>query len=102
SSPSFTAELKDFIAPIPVNLANCGTVRGSKFKDVNGNGTKDSGETGLGGFTFQLMSGGSVVSSTTSAGDGSFSFANVPVGSYTVHEVGQTGWLQTAPASGDR
>jgi hypothetical protein len=34
SSASFTAELKDFIAPIPVNITNCGTVNIHKQDDL--------------------------------------------------------------------
>jgi len=36
SSASFTAEVKDFIAPIPVNIANCGEVNIIKHTDPRG------------------------------------------------------------------
>jgi hypothetical protein len=36
SSDSFTAALKDFIAPVPINLGNCGTVIVRKFTDPSG------------------------------------------------------------------
>lgn len=42
SSDSFTAELKDFIAPVPVNISNCGRV---VVKKVNGSGTALAGAT---------------------------------------------------------
>jgi hypothetical protein len=36
SSSSFTAEIKDFIAPIPVNIANCGEIIVKKHTDPRG------------------------------------------------------------------
>ncbi|HEX6524946.1 MAG TPA: prealbumin-like fold domain-containing protein [Streptosporangiaceae bacterium] len=36
SSASFTAELKDFIAPVPVNISNCGEVKVIKHTDPRG------------------------------------------------------------------
>jgi hypothetical protein len=36
SSASFTAEAKDFIAPIPVNISNCGTIEIIKHTDPRG------------------------------------------------------------------
>jgi hypothetical protein len=36
SSASFTAEVKDFIAPIPVNISNCGSIKIIKHSDPRG------------------------------------------------------------------
>jgi hypothetical protein len=36
SSTSFTSEIKDFIAPIPVNISNCGTIEIIKHTDPRG------------------------------------------------------------------
>jgi hypothetical protein len=36
SSSSFTAEIKDFIAPIPVNISNCGSIEIIKHTDPRG------------------------------------------------------------------
>jgi hypothetical protein len=36
SSASFTAEVKDFIAPIPVNISNCGSIKIIKHTDPRG------------------------------------------------------------------
>jgi hypothetical protein len=35
SSSSFTSEIKDYIAPIPLNLSNCGTIKIVKVTDPN-------------------------------------------------------------------
>ncbi len=80
-------------------------ITGSKFKDINGNGVKDAGEPGLGGFVFDLRSGstttGSVLQTTTSTASGTYAFASaVPPGTYTVTERSQTGWVQTTPTAG--
>ncbi|MDH5422749.1 MAG: SpaA isopeptide-forming pilin-related protein, partial [Acidimicrobiia bacterium] len=45
SSDSFTAALKDFIAPLPINIANCGKVQIEKVNDI---------EAPLAGATFTL------------------------------------------------
>jgi len=36
SSASFTAEIKDFVAPIPVNISNCGSIKIIKHSDPRG------------------------------------------------------------------
>lgn len=89
ASDSFTAELKDFIAPIPVNINNCGTVRIHK--------TDDAGNA-LSGAGFTLYKDNSPVGGTrgsedtatsftcTTDGSGDCSIANVPIGSYWVVE----------------
>jgi hypothetical protein len=58
SSSSFTAELKDFIAPIAVNVSNCGSITIHK---VTENGDSSFGYTTTGGLspsTFSLSNGG--------------------------------------------
>jgi len=76
------------------------TITGLKYKDINANGAQDPGEGGVGGFHFTLTPGGA---STTSAANGTFSFSGLAPGTYTIHEPGETGWLQTDPANnGDR
>jgi hypothetical protein len=77
---------------------------GTKFGDVNGDGVRDSGELGLGGWTIQLLDAAGNVVATTITGTGNaaspagrFCFNNVKDGSYTVREVAQAGWVQTFP-----
>ena len=52
------------------------------FLDTNQNGTLDSGEL-----------------QTTTGANGSYAFAALPAGTYTVAEVPQAGWQQTYPGS---
>ncbi|MDA1048952.1 MAG: hypothetical protein O3C40_00530 [Planctomycetota bacterium] len=75
-------------------------VSGIKFDDVNGNGVKNGGETGLGGWTiFDDDNGNGVLdtgeASTTTNGSGSYSFTVGPNTTLTLREVGQVGWTQT-------
>jgi uncharacterized protein (DUF2237 family) len=79
SSASFTAEIKDFIAPVPVNISNCGSITIHKVTE-NANGT--FGYTTTGSFnptTFSLTTGGTAAQSTQS-------YANTTPGSYSVTE----------------
>ena len=57
-----------------------------KTGNITGKKTSSTG-TDLGGWTMQLKSGSTVIATTTTAADGSFSFTNIPTGTYTVHEV---------------
>jgi len=73
-----------------------GSISGIKFNDLNGNHKLDTGEPGLGGWTIQLEDKhGHVLQSTVTASDGSYSFTNLPAGTYTLVEVMQNGWRQT-------
>src|SRR6185369_13313387 len=55
------------------------------WNDSNGNGAQDSGETGINGVTVQLLdSTGAVITTTTTSGDGSYTFSNLLAGNYTV------------------
>ena len=75
-----------------------GSICGCKFNDLNGNGLKDSrgdGEPGLPNWTIKL-SGAANMTTTTDA-VGNFCFNNLPAGQYTIAEVNQDGWIQTAP-----
>ncbi len=76
------------------------TVSGYKFEDTNGNGVRDNGELGLPNWHITATKGASVKDVTTDAnGFYQFSFAPNETGSWTVGEVNQAGWTQTAPVS---
>src|SRR5581483_10560820 len=79
-----------------------GQLAGVKFNDINGDGTREAGESGLQGWTIQLLSTADVVlATTTTAADGSYTFDGLAAGTYRVREVGQTGWVQTTVNPGD-
>ena len=94
SSASFTAEVKDFIAPVPVTISNCGDVTIIKRSDPRGLDQN---------FSFTSTLAGSEISCTADSTPDSFtlndkgntnsdssanteSCTNVPQGSYTVTE----------------
>src|SRR5207302_1880000 len=102
-------------AQVVIGNFRADSIAGTKFNDLNNNGTKDAGEPGVGGFTVFVdannngaLDAGEL--STTTAANGTFSFTNLgpgvlggapnPVtfnGSYVIREVQQVGWTQTSP-----
>ena len=75
------------------------TLDGEVYNDQTGDGTIGAG-SGLAGWTVDLMNGTTTAASTTTASDGSYVFTGVAPGSYTIADVLQAGYVQTAPASG--
>jgi hypothetical protein len=84
SSSSFPAEVKDFIAPVAVNISNCGTVIVRKV-------THPAGGTGF-GFTSNVATNPTDTSNASFALDdgGSKTMLNVLPGSYNVTETQPT------------
>jgi len=90
SSSSFSAEIKDFIAPRPINVSNCGTVNIHKVAQ-NGDDTFGYTTSGLtpasfnlsngGTKTFTLIQPGTGYSVTESPGPGSWILADLTCGS---------------------
>src|SRR5215204_745850 len=83
SSASFPAEVKDFVAPQPVNVRNCGTI---VIRKVTENGDASFGYTTTGGLnpgTFTLSNGQSrTYSDATQVQPGSYSVteSTIPAG----------------------
>ncbi len=86
----------------PFNITPPTKISGQKFNDLNGNGVKDPGEPGLQGWTIKLDidNDGSVDATTSTDANGDYSFVNMPPGTHKLTEALQSGWTQTAPASG--
>jgi hypothetical protein len=82
-------------AAIAVPAAN---ISGMKFNDLNANGIKDPGESGLANWTITLTAPGQEFPiNTLTDGNGNYVFSGLAAGNYTVGEVLKTGWMQTAP-----
>ena len=79
SSASFTSEVKDFVAPVPVNISNCGRIIIRKVTDPN----PDPTDT-----TFSYSTTGGLNPSTFGLKNGQSQDygAKVPAGSYSVTE----------------
>ena len=81
-----------------------GSISGSKWNDLDGDGERDEGEPSLADWTIYLddnqngeLDEGEV--STVTDADGNYIFNDLPVDTYTVAEVLQDGWQQTFPGS---
>jgi subtilase family serine protease len=87
-----------------ITVGGLGGIRGVKFEDTDGDGTRDDGEPGLPGWTVFLDQDGDGALDdnelrVVTGDDGSYAFANLPPGSYTVREVLRPGWMQTSPGA---
>ena len=75
-----------------------GTVSGRAFNDVDGDGSQDAGEAGIGGVTIRLEdSEGVQIGMKLTAGDGTYVFTAVLAESYTVEETDPEGFVSTSP-----
>jgi hypothetical protein len=98
SSDSFTAETKDFVAPISINVNNCGSLTIKKVT-VGGSGTF--------GFTSNTLADQTASDSTTTfaltttaagnagAADTGTAYHGILAGTYDVAENAKTGWALT-------
>jgi hypothetical protein len=87
SSASFPAEVKDFVAPVPVNISNCGAVTIIKHTDPGGIDQNFSYASTVTGTTTAAGSTPCASSYTLNdAATDTYDCFNVPVGSYTVTE----------------
>jgi hypothetical protein len=91
SSDSFTAALKDFIAPTPLNLASCGAIKITKTRKHAADGPGPHPQAGV-SFT---VNG---VTQTTDA-NGQTCFGNLQFGSYSVTETVPAGYVADGPTT---
>jgi hypothetical protein len=74
-----------------------GRLSGYVYFDANDNGAKEPSDPGIAQTTLMLTGtndlGQSVTLTTTTAGDGSYSFGNLRPGLYTIHETPPSGYL---------
>ena len=86
--------------------ARLGEIRGTKFVDIDGDGTlKDGDHHRLPGVTIYLDTNNSSTldsgePSTVTDSHGNYDFTGLPAGTYYVREVVPSGWMQTVPSSG--
>ncbi len=75
---------------------NNATIGDRVFADNNGNGQQDNGEPGIGGVTVKLQDGnGNTLQQTTTSGSGTYSFSNLPSGTYKIMFNTPTGFTQS-------
>ena len=77
---------------------NTTTISGSVFIDAAGNGTIESGDTGLGGVVITLRdAGNNVIATAVTNPDGTYVFTNLVPGSYSVTETQPNGYGSSTP-----
>jgi hypothetical protein len=85
--------------PAAMNFGNFqrASISGLVFADQNGDGTLNGPDAGLFNWTVQLIDviSGNVVASTTTDGNGNYSFTDLGPGTFLVREVIQNGWVQS-------
>ncbi len=77
------------------------TISGTVFNDVNADGTQEAGDTGLAGQTVNLLAadGTTILATTTTGANGTYSFGAVTPGSDTVQFVANPGDMFSTLAS---
>ncbi len=86
-------------APAPDSTATGTRVTGTVYIDSDWNYVPNPGEPGLGGWTVSLLLNGVAAMTTTTDGNGAFTFKDVTVGSYSVCVTPKPGFAQwTAPS----
>ncbi|WP_458098530.1 SdrD B-like domain-containing protein [Roseomonas sp. WA12] len=90
------------ISNVSAGVYTPATVSGTLFTDSNGDGLRDAGETGVAGTTVRLLdSSGALVTSTTTASDGTYNFSSLVPGTYQVEFVAPNGTVFTAQDQGN-
>jgi hypothetical protein len=77
-----------------------GVISGVKYVDINGNGTRNEGDSGLVNWRIRLSRNGVPVDSQLTNISGGYSFIDLIAGLYVVSEEQQDGWVQTSPPLG--
>ena len=79
------------------------SISGQKFLDYDGDGIKDSSESGIQGWTINLdKNADSIIDKTTTTDtNGNYTFSDLDIGVYRVTEENQSGWYQTTANPSD-
>jgi len=108
STPTSTPTPTATLTPTPTPTPSCGTISGTKYNDLNGNGKRDAGEPGIAGWTIQCynkQNGNWVLMQTTTTNvSGYYIFSGLQYSQhaddYQVRETILTGWIATNPQNG--
>ncbi|HSX09117.1 MAG TPA: VWA domain-containing protein, partial [Candidatus Saccharimonadales bacterium] len=96
-----TDQLNDIYSQIS-QIISGGSISGTVFSDLSGNGVFDPGDPGVPGVVINLIPSGSSTpsQSISSSSDGTYSMQNVCNGAYTLTQTLPTNWIQTLPVGG--
>lgn len=81
--------------PLQAAAQGSGHISGMSYWDRNANRSLDSGEPGMPNQRIRLV--GTVDTSAITDADGSYSFTNLPLGTYLVLEDIKDGWIESSP-----
>ncbi len=99
--PNSYGVLIDCINVLDLGEEPRGSIRVTKFNDLNENGVRNNGEDRLPGWTFNVYAGseavGDPIRSNETNDNGRRTFGNLRPGTYTVCEVMQAGWTNVTP-----
>ena len=103
-----TCNTNSTVKQVMVSLPSCGTISGTKYSDLNGNGQRDPGEPGLAGWLINASEKQGndwiFVKSTTTISDGTYLISGLNyqgASKFLIKETKQSGWRMTQPASED-
>ncbi len=98
---SFSLNPGDSRTDVDFGYRGTASVGDRVWLDTNGNGTQDAGETGINGVTVQLLdAANNVLATTTTSGDGNYTFANLTAGNYSVRVTPPAGVTPTYDLDG--
>jgi hypothetical protein len=82
-------------------IASTLSFSGTVFFDLNDSGSRVAGDPGLPGQSVNLLSGGSLLATTTTDANGNYSFFNVDAGTYMLAlQPLRSPWKETFPSGG--
>ncbi len=81
-----------------ISIASASEISGTKWNDIDGNGTMDNGELGVFNVSICLYSNINNIICTTTDLNGNYSFTGLPASTYYVYEIVPSGTVQTYPA----
>jgi hypothetical protein len=85
--------------PFRIGDGNGSDVGGVVFNDADRDGVRDATDAAMGGREVRLVTGTTVIATTTTAADGSYNFGNVAEGPYSVEVTVPGGYIATNAAS---
>ena len=77
------------------------TIFGRTYEDSDKDGIMDDDESGLEGWTVNLMQKGEIIKTATTDVNGDYSFIGLKPGEYTLSEKLQDGWNQSSPLNNE-
>ena len=100
--PAWYGEVEDYTIEVIDYQYLPGGITGSKFNDLDGDGTWDGGEDGIQGWEIYLDLNSSGQYETSEPNvitglDGFYEFTDLPPDTYSVAEMARAGWQQTFP-----